>query len=63
MDVRKNVDDSVDIYVGPNAPAGLEHNWIPTVPGKGWSAYFRLYGPTEPYFNQSWVLPDFERVK
>ena len=21
------------------------------------------YGPTEPYFNQSWVLPDFEPVK
>jgi hypothetical protein len=63
MDVRKNADGSVDVYVGPNAPAGFEHNWIPTVPGKGWFAYFRLYGPTEPYFNQSWVLPDIELVK
>jgi hypothetical protein len=63
MDVRKNAAGSGDIYVDPNAPAGFEHNWIPTIPGNGWFAYFRLYGPAEPYLNQSWVLPDFERVK
>jgi hypothetical protein len=28
----------------------FEHNWIAAVRGKGWFAYFRLYGPTEPYF-------------
>ena len=26
--------------------------------GKGWFAYFRLYGPTEPYFSKSWQLTD-----
>jgi hypothetical protein len=45
------------------APAGFEKNWIPTAPGKGWFAYFRLYGPTEGYFNQSWLLPDIELVQ
>ena len=62
MDLRKNDDGSVDIYTGPTAPAGFEKNWIPTVPGKNWFAYFRFYQPTEPYFDRSWPLPDFERV-
>jgi hypothetical protein len=60
MDLRKNEDGSVDIHCGPRAPAGFEKNWIPTVPGKSWFAYFRLYEPTEAYFDRSWPLPDFE---
>ena len=62
MDLRKNDDGSVDIYCGPEAPAGFETNWIPTVPGKNWFAYFRFYQPTEAYFDRSWPLPDFEQV-
>jgi hypothetical protein len=62
MDLRKNDDGSVDIYTGPTAPAGFEKNWIPTVPGKNWFAYFRFYQPTEPYFDRSWPLPDFAKV-
>jgi len=62
MDLRKNDDGSVDIYCGPTAPAGFEKNWIPTVPGKNWFAYFRFYQPTEAYFDRSWPLPDFEQV-
>jgi hypothetical protein len=62
MDLRKNADGSVDIYCGPTAPAGFETNWIPTVPGKNWFAYFRFYQPTEAYFDRSWPLPDFEQV-
>jgi len=62
MDLRKNDDGSVDIYCGPNPPAGFEKNWIPTVPGKNWFAYFRFYNPTEAYFDRSWPLPDFERA-
>jgi hypothetical protein len=62
MDLRKNQDGSVDIYCGPKAPASFEKNWIPTVPGKNWFAYFRFYEPTEAYFDRSWPLPDFEQV-
>jgi hypothetical protein len=62
MDLRKNADGSVDIYCGPKAPAGFEKNWIPTVPGKNWFAYFRFYQPTEAYFDRSWPLPDFEQI-
>jgi hypothetical protein len=63
MDRLKNAAGSVDLYVGPTAPAGFEQNWIPTVPGKSWFCYFRLYAPTEAYFNRTWTLPDFEKVK
>jgi hypothetical protein len=62
MDLRKNGDGSVDIYCCPKAPAGFEANWIPTVPGKNWFAYFRFYQPTEAYFDRSWPLRDFERL-
>jgi len=63
QDLMKNSDGSVDLYFGPTAPKGFEKNWIPTVAGKAWFPYFRLYGPTEAYINRTWVLPDFERVK
>jgi hypothetical protein len=62
MDLHRNADGSVDIYCGPRAPTGFEKNWIPTVPGKNWFAYFRFYQPTEAYFDRSWPLPDFEQV-
>jgi murein L,D-transpeptidase YafK len=58
--LRKNPDGSVDLYVGPEAPAGYEKNWLQTNPGEAWFAYFRLYGPLEPYLSWSWKLPDFE---
>lgn len=57
-----NPDGSVDLFFGPAPPPGKpERNWIKTLPGKGWFAYFRLYGPTQPYFDRSWVLDDIER--
>lgn len=62
-DIVKNADGSVDLYMGPTAPAGRDKNWIPTLPGKSWFALFRFYGPLEPYFDKSWRLPDIEAVK
>jgi hypothetical protein len=61
-DLLKNQDGSVDIYMGPTSPAGFEKNWIPTIPGKAWFAYCRLYGPLEAYFDRSWKLPDIEQA-
>ena len=54
---------SADLYLGPKAPAGLESNWLDTSASKGWWVWFRFYGPEEPFFDQSWQLPDFEEVK
>jgi hypothetical protein len=59
----KNADGSITVYFGPDAPKGKEKNWIKTIPGQGWFSYFRLYSPTKPFFDGSWVLPDFEKAK
>jgi hypothetical protein len=61
-DIVKNVDGSIDVYFGPKAPEGHEANWVQTNPDKGWFAYFRFYGPTEPFFDKSWSLPDIEKI-
>ena len=53
-DVKINADGSVDVYFGPNAPKGMEGNWVETIPGKGWFMILRLYGPLEPWFDGSW---------
>lgn len=58
-----NADGSVDVYFGPEAPTGKEHNWIQTVPGKGWNMLFRLYGPLEPWFDKTWKLSEIELVQ
>jgi hypothetical protein len=58
-----NADGSVDLYFGPKAPAGKEANWIASVPGKGWFAIFRLYGPLEPWFDKTWRPGEIELVK
>jgi hypothetical protein len=62
-DITKNADGSVDLYFGPKALKGFEKNWVPTLAGKAWFPYFRLYGPTEAHFDGKWVLPDIEKVK
>jgi hypothetical protein len=62
MDLVKNADGSVDLYFAPKPPPGKDKNWIQTVPGRLWFAYFRLYGPTEPYFDKTWKLNDIEPV-
>lgn len=60
-DLVTNADGSVDVYFGPERPAGAT-NWIKTTAGKGWFPYFRFYAATEPYFEKSWQLNDIERV-
>ncbi len=58
-----NDDGSVDMYVGPEAPAGFEPNWIKTNPDEGWFTLLRLYGPLEPILSKEWVPNDIERVR
>jgi hypothetical protein len=59
--LTSNTDGSVDITFGPEPPAVASENWIQTVPGKGWFVILRLYGPLEPWFDQSWKPGDVER--
>jgi len=60
---QANGDGSIDVYFGPEAPAGKEKNWIQTVPGKGWFTLFRFYGPLEAFFDKSWKPDDITEVK
>ena len=57
-----NADGTIDIYFGPTAPEGKKNNWIQTLPDKGWSGIFRLYGALEPFFDREWVLGDIEQL-
>lgn len=58
--LQANDDGSYDLYFGPTAPAGKESNWVETIPGKSWFQLFRLYGPLEAWFDQTWTLNEFE---
>lgn len=56
--MKQNADGSFDIYFSPEAPKGMEHNWIQTVPGKAWNTIFRLYGPLQPFYDKTWKPGD-----
>ena len=58
----QNADGSTDIYLGSRAPDGKQGNWLATVPGKGYFAIIRLYGPTEAAIDKSWKPGDIEKV-
>lgn len=60
--MEKNADGSVDVYIGPKAPVGLQSNWIPTL-GKEPYVWLRLYGPEDAFWNKSFKMPDVELVK
>jgi hypothetical protein len=62
-DLLVNGDGSVDVYFGPEAPAGKENNWVQTIPGKGWFMILRLYGPLEPWFDKTWTPGDIARIQ
>jgi hypothetical protein len=42
---------------------GITTRWIKTVPGRGWFAYIRIYGPEQAAFDGSWKPDDIEEVK
>jgi hypothetical protein len=58
--VEQNPDGSTDIYFGPERPAGIEHNWIQTVPDKGRFGILGLYSPLQPFFDKSWRPSEIE---
>ena len=57
--MKMNSDGSVDLYFGPDEPAGFKNNWLPTV-GKKPYLWFRLYAPGETFWNKTFELPDVE---
>ena len=59
----QNADGSTDLYFGPKPPRRKEKNWIATVPGRGYFAILRLYGPTAPALKKSWKPGDFVKTE
>ena len=63
-DIKLNDDGSVDLYFGANLPKDApESNWVQTNEGDGWFVLFRFYGPKKEFYDHSWVMPDFEKIK
>ncbi len=58
----QNADGSTDLFLGPKAPVGQEANWLATVPGKGYFAILRLYGPTERALARTWKPGDITKM-
>ncbi len=58
-----NADGSYDLYFAPKPPEGKEGNWLQTVPGKSWFTILRMYGPLEPWIDQTWRPGEIEIVQ
>jgi hypothetical protein len=57
-----NAYGSTDFYFSPTSP-GDGKNWLRTVADKGLFVILRLYGPTQPFFNQSWRPGNLEEIR
>ena len=60
---QKNADGSYDVYFSPKAPEGKESNWLQTIPGKSWFVILRMYGPLQPWIDQTWRPGEIELAK
>ena len=56
----KNDDGSYIITWGPNV--GEELNSIQTIENEGFFPYFRIYGATDTWYDNTWVMPDIVKV-
>ena len=68
IELRKVFGDSrhaerCDIYFARKPPKGQESNWLQTVPGKSWFIALRMYGPLQPWIDQTWRPGEIELVK
>jgi hypothetical protein len=61
-DVVQNADGSYDVYFGPEKPEG-KVNWVQTIPNKGWNVLWRIYSPTQVWYDKAWRQGEIERIK
>ena len=61
--LQKNADGSIDVFFAPQAPKGMESNWLETIPGKSYCLGYRMYGPLEPWFDKTWRPGEIELIK
>jgi hypothetical protein len=61
--LAKNPDGSTDVFIGPDAPDGLETNWIQTIPGTAIFIGLRTYGHEKSVLEGVYKIPRFVLVK
>jgi hypothetical protein len=61
-DIVRNADGSYDIFIGPEKPEA-NVNWIQSIPGKGWNMLWRIYGPTQVWYDKAWRPGEIELVE
>ena len=62
--VATNDDGSVDLYLGPEKPAGApDSNWIQTMKGRNFLVALRLYGTGVEFYDQTWKPDDVVKLK
>jgi hypothetical protein len=61
--LQVNADGSIDVYFASEPPVGQEGNWLQTIPGKAWFVALRMYGPLEPWLDQTWRPGEIELVE
>jgi hypothetical protein len=63
MPLVVNADGAVRLVFSPQKPVDVpEVNWIQTNPEKGFFAYFRLYSPTQAFFDRSWKMGNIKEI-
>ena len=60
--IVQNADGSYDVYFGPEKPDG-KVNWVQTIPNKGWNVLWRIYSPTQVWYDKGWRQGEIEKVK
>ena len=61
--MKTNADGSIDVYFAPEAPEGQGSNWLQSIPGKGWFVAWRVYGPLQPWIDQTWRVGEIELIE
>ena len=62
-DLAYNADGSIDLYFGPQVPAGAPtSNYIGTNEGEGYFVIIRLYSPGKAYFDKTWKPDDVVKL-
>jgi len=63
FELKNDGDQHLELFFGPHSPKGGAHRWIRTIPGRGWFAYFRIYGPEQAALDHSWRPGDFVPIR
>jgi hypothetical protein len=58
-----NSDSSVDLYLSPTSPPGMEKNWLRTVKGKKYFVIIRFYNPEKEFFENAWKSGGIKKIK